>query len=356
MTRLANFLIIVTCAMLAIGFASANNQSKDGVPDRIIAVGDLHGDYDAYLSILSRAGLADKRGRWTGGETAFVQTGDIVDRGPDSLKIITHIRKLQKDAKKKGGKVVTLVGNHEAMNVIGDLRYVHPGEYEAFANRRSERLRASLFNANKTAIEAFYLEQDPTLSSQAIREKWEAATPLGKIEHQRAWAPDGEVGEWIVANPVVARIGANLFAHGGLSAEYSTFTIDEINRQAAADLLARAQELTASINDPLGPLWYRGLVQREEQTGETETATSAVRPTIEQEIEIVLNAFAAERMIIGHTPALKGVRTSQNGRIIQIDTGIANYYDGVGEYLEITGGKIMAHPIGGDGPSRVIAE
>jgi len=59
--------------------------------ERIVAIGDLHGDYANYIAALSAAGLVNKKGKWSGGETHLVQTGDIPDRGPDTLKIIEHI-------------------------------------------------------------------------------------------------------------------------------------------------------------------------------------------------------------------------------------------------------------------------
>ena len=64
-----------------------------------------------------------------GARTVLVQIGDVADRGPDSLKIIRQLMKLQREAAGRGGQVIALVGNHEAMNMTGDLRYVHPGEY-----------------------------------------------------------------------------------------------------------------------------------------------------------------------------------------------------------------------------------
>ena len=107
-------------------------------PARIVAVGDLHGDYDAWEAIARGAGLVDAKGRWTGGKTTLVQLGDVPDRGPDSLKIIHQLMKLQREASRSGGKVIAMVGNHEAMNMTGDLRYVHPGEYRAFTGSQSE--------------------------------------------------------------------------------------------------------------------------------------------------------------------------------------------------------------------------
>src|SRR4029453_15688696 len=101
---------------------------------RIVAIGDLHGDFEAWRAIAAAPRLMDSKGRWTGGNATLVQMGDIVDRGPDSLKIIHDLMKLQRDAPKHGGHVVVLLGNHEAMMMTGDMRYVHPGEYAAFAD------------------------------------------------------------------------------------------------------------------------------------------------------------------------------------------------------------------------------
>ena len=108
------------------------------VPARIVAVGDLHGDFSAWLDIARDAKLVDPANHWIGGKTVLVQTGDMVDRGADSLKIIRHLQQLDGEAKRAGGRVVVLMGNHEAMQVIGDYRYVTPGEYAAFANRQSK--------------------------------------------------------------------------------------------------------------------------------------------------------------------------------------------------------------------------
>ena len=104
-----------------------------------------------------RPGRRADRRRTTAGPAAgpiLVQTGDVTDRGPDSLKIIRDLQRLQREAARAGGRVVVLVGNHEAMNVTGDLRYVHPGEYAAFADRDSASRRDALYTANRAAFEA----------------------------------------------------------------------------------------------------------------------------------------------------------------------------------------------------------
>lgn len=344
----------VICSVMAVFASAAAAQDADGAP-RIVAVGDLHGDYEAYQSILIAAGITDKRGRWKGGDTIFVQTGDIPDRGPDSRKIIEHLRKLQKRAEKKGGAVVTLVGNHEAMNMTGDLRYVHAGEYEAFSERNSAARRDLYYSENRETFEKFYLEQvDSSLSTEAIRERTLETLPLGRLEHNAAWSAAGEIGEWVAGNPAVALIGDTLFLHGGLSAEYSVFTIDNINGRVSAALLARDESPTSILADPLGPLWYRGNIQRDAAAAMKDAIAAAAdggavefptRPSMEDEIEMVLSAYNAARIVVGHTPSLDGIRASLGGRVIQIDTGASSYYGGVASYLEIIDGDVIAHNV-----------
>lgn len=327
--------------MLMGGCATADSPEVQST--RIVAIGDLHGDYDAYIGLLKTAGLINNRKRWRGDDTILVQTGDVPDRGPDTLKIIEHLMKLKKQAARKGGDVVTLVGNHEAMNMTGDLRYVDPGEYAAFSNRNSAALRDVVFTANKESIEAYYLNEDGTLSSNEIKDRWLEATPLGMIEHQRAWRPDGEIGEWVSNNPAVVLIDGTIFVHGGISDKYAVYSIEEINNMTAAALTDRSQDPASIINDEYGPLWYRGLVQRAELEGDPVALEQfESRLTKEEEIALVLEKFGADRIVVGHTPSLTGIESSHGGRLIQIDTGISDYYGGAHSYLEIVGDVVRA--------------
>ena len=101
--------IVLLLLLLAPGLSEAKAKKVDdyhwtGV-ERVIAIGDLHGDYGRYIDVMESAGLINKSGKWIGGKTHLVQTGDITDRGADSRKIIDHLVKLAKQAKKKGGYV-----------------------------------------------------------------------------------------------------------------------------------------------------------------------------------------------------------------------------------------------------------
>lgn len=316
-------------------------------PTRIVAVGDLHGDYAVWRDIALASGLVGPSGQWTGGRTTLVQVGDVVDRGPDSLKIVRELMRLQKEAPKQGGRVIVLVGNHEAMNIIGDLRYVTPEEFAAFKTRDSLTLRDRLYEAKKAEIEAKYKARDASMSPAAIRSAWIKETPPGWVEHRLAWAPDGEIGRWVIRNPAVAMVGGNLFVHGGISAEFSSQSIDELNRKVADALKATDRSPASIISSPLGPLWYRGLVTRDPKATEIPPAAkgSEPRPPIEQELATVLTAYGAKRIIVGHTPNMSGIQVLYGGHLAVIDSGNSRYYRGTPSYLEIIGDRLIPHAV-----------
>src|SRR5437588_11737927 len=114
---------------------SGSRCSIDGV-ERIVAVGDIHGAYDRFVQLLETAGIIDHDHRWSGGRTHLVQLGDVVDRGDDSRRALDLLRRLQEEAPRAGGAVHALIGNHEVMRMLGDLRFTAAGEYEAFATSR----------------------------------------------------------------------------------------------------------------------------------------------------------------------------------------------------------------------------
>ena len=145
MNNILRFVVVCTFVTVT-NIACASDSVYKGI-DKVVAVGDVHGDYDQYVKLLKANKLINKKLKWTGGEIHLVQLGDVTDRGPDSLKIIEHLMKLEKQEKRAGGKVHVLIGNHESMNIQTDLRYVHPGEYAALVTRRSKKNQAQYLDA-----------------------------------------------------------------------------------------------------------------------------------------------------------------------------------------------------------------
>ena len=298
--------------------------------ERVIALGDVHGDYEQYFRVLKAAGLVDRRGRWDGGETHLVQTGDVPDRGPDTRMILDHLEKLKKGAERKGGRVHTLIGNHDAMNVYGDLRYVTPGEYEAFVGKNSERFREAQWEYHLQTIEARDPEAFAALDQEAFRKEWEADYPLGWVEHRQAWRPDGDYGALVLANPVVLRIDDTLFLHGGLSAKYCALSLEEIASRAHEEMRNYNYADPGMIEDPLGPLWYRGLAR------DNEDRRMAM-------VDAVLARYGASRIVVGHDPTQGIVWPRFDGKVVLNDVGLAAHYGGHFAFLELTGGKAIAH-------------
>ena len=332
---------------LAVTIASTDARAQSA-PQRIVAIGDLHGDHEAWRAISQAARLVDAKGKWTGGNATLVQMGDIVDRGPDSLKIIRDLMRLQRDAPKRGGRVIVLLGNHEAMMMTGDLRYVHPGEYAAFVNRDSKARRDRVFEANRAVIQAAYRARVPAMTPEAIKDEWVKTMPLGKIEYQLAWRPDGELGKWALSNPAAARLGDTLFVHGGISAAFANLPVDEINRQAAAALKAQDATPMAIVNNPQGPLWYRGLIIRNDGDDATVApipAGTTIPLTIDQEIDLALRGFGVKRIVVAHTPSRQGIISGAGGKLWRVDSAISRAYGGTPAYLEIVGDRVTAHNV-----------
>jgi hypothetical protein len=321
-------------------------------PQRIIAVGDLHGDYQAWITIARAAGVIDAANHWSGGKTVLVQMGDITDREPDSLQIIRNLQQLQKEAPRSGGKVIVILGNHEAMNLVGDYRYTTPGEFAAFVDSGSAARRDRIYEANRARIEAAYHATDPKLTAEEIRQKWIAEHPLGWVEHKLAWSPSGELGQWATHNPAIAKIGDTLFVHGGISAEYANVPLDEVNRRVRSAMAAADDNPNSVLTDPLGPLWYRGLAGPDpDAAAERARAPKPTPPlTVDQELDAVLAGYGAKRLVIAHTPSLTGIAITNGGRLARIDTGISRYYGGPLSWLEIVGKQMVSHTVGRPAP------
>src|SRR5579871_4069764 len=223
--RLFRSLLAVVLAVLAFRVA----WSVPAAPERVVAIGDIHGDLDDFVKILQRAGLIDTNRRWTARNTTLVQTGDMVDRGPKSRGILDLVMQLQKDASRQNSRFIVLLGNHEVMDMYGDLRYVVPADYASFADDKSERRRKSAFESYAGLNES---------TAAANEEQWMKDHPAGFIEHRQAFGPDGKYGKWLRSLPAVAKVNDSIFLHGGLKTDFATFKIEQINEAVSNEIKA----------------------------------------------------------------------------------------------------------------------
>jgi Calcineurin-like phosphoesterase len=327
LSRVAPFRILAAslalCTALLESRVARGEDAWDGVA-RVVAVGDVHGDYAQFFSVLRATGVVDERGHWTGGHTHLVQVGDRIDRGPDSRKIMDLAMRLEGEARKAGGFVHPLLGNHEVMNMMGDLRYTTPEEIAAFRSPDSADLAARLWSNYVRSREQ---ENAPTPSEEE-RKRFEAEHPLGWVEHQQAFSPNGKYGRWLSRQNTVIRIGDCLFLHGGISPKYADFSLHDLNERIRQELKERDPRLALVSSDPEGPLWFRGLASGD--------------PHLLPSLEATLERHGCRRMVIGHTPTEGLVMPRYGGRVLLIDVGMTRVYGGPPAALLLEDGHAFA--------------
>jgi len=334
--NLTSFSALLLCAALQCQSLLASPHKIDDYHwdhvDRIVAIGDLHGDYASYRKALEAAGIINARGQWIGGETHLVQLGDIPDRGDDAVKIIAHLKKLVAQARTKGGWVHTLLGNHEAMNTYGDLRYVSAGDFAALAGRNSKELRDRYYANVLADIKLREPERFASLPED-FRETWNASHPLGWVEHQRAWNPkwnpQGEYYEWALQDQVAIQINDLVFLHGGISGAYCQNNLASLTEMARAALHQNDPSTPSLLTDQNGPLWYRGL--------------AGVEPVAAPEtVRAILEHLGAQHIVIAHTPTRGAIWPRYSGQVIQVDTGMSAVYGSHVAWLEATNDGLYA--------------
>lgn len=303
--------------------------------DRIVAVGDVHGGYDEFVSILRDARVIDVRTRWSGGRTHLVQTGDLLDRAGGSRRVMDLVLRLATEARAAGGRVHALLGNHEVMNVTGDLRYTSPDEFAAFVTAASGAVQ------NR----AYAVLADPSLKEDSTyREKWYADHPLGWAEHRQAFGADGRYGKWIRQRRALVRIDDYLFLHGGLNGTVDLGSISEINDRLSAEVRQHDVPKGGLAAGRDGPLWYRGLA------GDTDVNLRAP-------VDALLARFGVKHIVIGHTTMPGAVVPRLGGKVLLIDVGLSRYYGAHAACLVIQRGtpyalhrgRLLPLPLSDDG-------
>ncbi len=359
---------ILVLLSLAVPLAASASEWNVSGAARVVAIADIHGAYDAMVRTMAEAGVIDESGAWSGGDTHLVIVGDVLDRGPDSRAAMDHLMRLEVEAPEAGGRVHVLIGNHEAMNLMGDLRYVAAAEYAAFAPDETPEERDGWFQRySERAGEAAAIE--------SFRARFDERFPAGYFAHRREFSFSGKYGQWLLEKPVIVVINGTAFVHGGLSPVVADIGLEGVNRTLYADLVeyvklneelvdagvllptdnqfeveSLLKKFTTDLDpaDPLvakaarllelgqsdlhasdGPLWYRGNV-------------NCSRLIEEDRMLAVLDDMGAERLVIGHTPTpLRRVLKRFDGRLIEIDTGmLANYYEGRGHALIMEGDSV----------------
>jgi hypothetical protein len=373
------FLVGGICLLLAFWSAAAYAQP------RVVAIGDVHGAYPEFVRILQRTGLIDANRRWIGGSATLVQLGDVVDRGKEGPACLDLLMDLERQAAKARGRVIPLLGNHEVMNIMGDLRYVPPEMWHSFATDRSEKVRDRAYQDYLKFLSADrnHARAAASADPESERKKWMEDHPPGFFEYRDAFGPDGKYGRWVRQHPAIVQIGGGVFVHAGLNPSLQFRDVADLaegvrKELAAFDSLWQAlsekqviwrymrfnealdrlteeaarmeshegggdPETLAQIKTLLGlrswlcvssdgPLWYRGLAVDPEET-------------LASGVQTMLERLKAQYLVVGHTvQANSQIGQRFDHRVFLIDTGMnGEAFGGTASALQIEGGRFTAY-------------
>ncbi|AXT53272.1 metallophosphoesterase [Aquimarina sp. BL5] len=255
-----------------------DDQKFHCVP-KIAILSDIHGQHDLFINLMKANKIINKKGEWSYGNGHFVIVGDIFDRGDKVTESLWFVYNLEKQAKKAGGKVHFLLGNHEVMILQGNDKYIH----------------------NKY--------------------KW-VSEQMG-VTYKELFGKETLLGEWIRTKPVAIAINDIAFVHAGFSPEFTQkkYDISNVNQLFHHSIIDHDKE-TVLKNDDLkfmlkkkGPIWYRGYFRDKDFTKE--------------KAQKILHGIGMKHIVVGHT-SMKRVLSHFDGLIYSVDSNLKK-----GEYGEI---------------------
>lgn len=218
-----------------------------GMPDKMLMVSDIEGNFKGLKMILMGAGVVDKDLNWTFGNGHLVLVGDLFDRWINVTECLWLMYKLEGEAERQGGKVHMILGNHEFMNLKGDYRYVK---------------QKSFINADSL-----------------------------KLDYAKWYAQNTELGRWLRSKNTVEKIGGMLFVHGGISSNFpcTQYSLERLNEESRLRIdmeMTKEEKRSDLFVGRDSPIWFRGIAD-----GKSEGS----------DVERILATYGAEKMIIGHT-------------------------------------------------------
>ena len=250
--------------------ALTNQVATWDQPSKLLALSDIEGEFEALRNLLIANKVMDKKYNWIFGNGHVVLCGDLFDRGLNVTEQLWLLYKLEQDAKAQGGYLHVILGNHDIMNMSGDLRYVQQKYY-------------------KNAI-------------------------LLEKEYVKLFAADTELGQWLRTKNLVEKIGENLCLHAGISAEMNRLQlpVEEINNRCRpyyskadnAEVLGN-KSLSPFFADSTSPFWYRGYFFEPKAT--------------QSQVDSTLALYGCKTIIVGHTIVETNVAAYYQNKVFGID-------------------------------------
>lgn len=261
-------------------------------PQKLFAISDIEGDFAALAKSLRGNGVINEKFQWTYGKGHLVLVGDFFDRGLNVTACLWLIYELERQAALAGGRVHFIIGNHEEMNMRGDLRYVQK-KYKKVAEK------------------------------------------IG-VAYPSLYGPATELGRWLRSKNIVEKIGNTIYVHGGISQAIvdSQLSLLEMNNIAKEHMGSSLNQIKKSgaqaalvFDTQNGPMWYRGYFG-----------------DFDHSLEKALQFYKATNMVVGHTVVNK-ISTLYDQKLYAIDVkhrkslklGLANAIIHInGKFLAVT--------------------
>ncbi|WP_299887003.1 metallophosphoesterase [uncultured Lacinutrix sp.] len=246
-------------------FKTPKSIYNDG--NKILAISDIESGYKTFRDFLIANGVIDKNLNWTFSKGHLVLVGDFVDRGFSTTQVLWFIFKLEQDAKRHGGLVHFILGNHELYNMQGQY---------------------------KSAEQKYYA----------------VASILGKQQYD-LYSKNSVLGRWLSSKNTIERINGVLFAHGGIHPELveAKVTLEDINQINRTNYyntyfpkpVKSIEQLILSHKK--GVCWYRGYFKDD---------------LSQDEVEKGIEKFNAKSIVVGHT-LQSMVKKLYQGKVYAID-------------------------------------
>jgi hypothetical protein len=284
--------VVVVLLTLVVAWSSGAQPAGRG---RVVAIGDIHADLGALRSALQTAGAINARDQWVGGALTIVQLGDLIGRSDEERQVLDFVFDLQQRARKAGGVVHALIGNHEVFGGRLDNQAVGPNPFPDWEGVPGLR------------------RDDPRLRHLPPRARARGA----------ALMPGGPYARRIAEFPVVLTLGQTVFVHGGVVPRWARYGVDRINREIRDWLLGHTPEPDSAlgVDDGDRVMWTRQF---------SDGVTSADCAILDESLEIL----GARRMIVAHT-VHEQITARCNERVWTVDVGMSRAYGGRVEVLEI---------------------
>ena len=312
------------------GTKEIETRNRRTARERVVTIGDLHGDLEQTKRAFRACHLTDLKDKWIGGKTTVVQVGDQLDRGPDEVAVMYFLERVAEEAERSGGELVRILGNHETLNIAGRFRYAQREGCADFTRWRDRQkigmeLKKMCFGSEKQMERRYRKKKQTNWCAYETGEKrheklpsWIREDDVHSINRWKAVCPGGEFTKRFFAGKNVAeRVGSTLFVHAGVLEHHALYGLENINkdiREWASNAENPRGVPPSHVQSDQSIVWARDYAHTEEERCDCAKLSRALHflPGV-------------ERVVVGHTiqKGGGGATAACDGKVLRVDVGMS---------------------------------